>query len=217
MRRITQRIMEKRIVASIIAASQKELEERIEKVAPHVSAIQLDVMDGVFVSNHSLDFDLTVPSISCTYEAHLMIQDPKRWIELYAEKVDMILAHIESCDDPSKIIELAKNKGKKIGFACNPETPISSVSPYLDIIDQVLVMTVQPGFYGSPFLPETLDKVREIRALHPTLDLEVDGGISPDTIRKAADAGATRFAVGSYLIQAENVQKAVASLQRALQ
>jgi len=205
------------IVASIIATSQKELEERIGKVAPHVSAVQLDVMDGVFVGNHSLDFDLTVPNISCTREAHLMIQNPKEWIERYAERVDMILVHIESCKEPKKIIELAKNKGKKIGFACNPETPVAACSPYLDAIDQVLVMTVHPGSYGSPFLPETLDKVKELRKLHPTLPIEVDGGISPDTIRKAADAGATLFAVGSYLITAENVQEAVVSLRRALQ
>ncbi|MFQ5475186.1 MAG: ribulose-phosphate 3-epimerase [Candidatus Nanoarchaeia archaeon] len=202
------------IVASIIATNQRELDERIDKVKDHVDRIQLDVMDGRFVRSHSLDFDFRLPETACKLEAHLMIEDVEGWIEKNAEKVDIILAHIESCD-PQKVILLSKQKKKKIGFALRPETSVQSLIPLMKDIDQALILTVQPGFYGSRFIPEMASKIYELRRLEPDLDIEVDGGITPETIRHVADAGANLFVSGSFL-QKNDVKEAVGSLKRSM-
>ncbi|MBW2988711.1 ribulose-phosphate 3-epimerase [Candidatus Woesearchaeota archaeon] len=200
--------MEKKIIPAIIASSQEELAKRISKVKGHFSTLQLDVMDGIFVPTHSLDFDFKLPESGCRYEAHLMVADPQGWIEKNSGMADMILVHIESCNDPEKIIGLARSKGKKIGFVLNPQTGLGLIRPYLDKIDEALIMTVSPGYYGSPFLPETLKKVSELRAIRPDMEIEVDGGISPDTIKQASDAGANLFICGSYLQKSPDVKEA---------
>jgi ribulose-phosphate 3-epimerase len=204
--------MKKTIVPAIIAESQRELNERIERVRNHVSLVQLDVMDGRFVPSSSLDFEMLLPD-NLNFEAHLMVQEPEEWIERNCNKVNTILVHVESCEEPGRVIQLVKGK-KRIGFVLNPETPLTSVTPYLDRIDQVLVMTVNPGFYGSPFLPEMLSKVSELRRLKPALDIEVDGGVNAKTIRQVNDAGANMFVSGSYIVKAENVEEAVETLRR---
>ena len=142
-----------------------------------------------------------------------MVNNPEKWIKKNWKIADMILVHIESCKEPKKIIELVKNKGKKISFVLNPETSVEKIKPYLDKIDQVLIMTVNPGFYGSPFLPETLDKVKELRKLKPNLDIEVDGGIDSTTIKQAYEAGANLFVSGSYLQKSEDVRKSIKDLE----
>jgi len=206
--------MRKTIVPAIIAESQRELEERVEKVREHASLFQLDVMDGKFVPNRSLDFDFVLAD-DLQFEAHLMVRYPDRWIANNCDKVGTVLAHIESCKDPGRIIELVKGKNR-IGFALNPQTPIASITPYLDEIDQVLVMTVNPGSYGSPFLPQMLNKVTELRRLRPSLDIEVDGGINAKTISKVNEAGANMFVSGSYIVNADNVGEAVRKLRELL-
>ncbi|MFC1741118.1 ribulose-phosphate 3-epimerase [Nanoarchaeota archaeon] len=206
---------EKRIVPSLIAASQEELDKLMDNVKDATDLFQLDIMDGVFVKNHSLDFDFRLPEAN--YEAHLMVSNPKNWIELKADKADTILAHIEACNDPAEIIEMVRQKGRRVGFALNPETPVELIRPYLDRIDQVLVMTVNPGTYGAEFLPETLDKVRELRKLAPGIDIEVDGSINKDTIKLAADAGANLFVSGSFIIKADDPKSAIAELKKEVE
>ena len=208
--------MKKMIIPAIIAKSQDELEININKVMDHVDLIQLDIMDGEFVPNQSIDFDFDLPKTDCVYEAHLMINSPIKWIKKYYTKVNMILAHFESCKNPSEVIEYVRSKNKKVGFVLNPKTPISAIEKYLDDLDQVLIMTVNPGFYGSPFLPEMLDKISELRALKPNLNIEVDGGITDKTIGLVDQAGANMFVSGSYIIKAENVADAIENLKNKL-
>lgn len=206
--------MKKTIVPAIIAKSAEEMKASIERVQPYLSLFQLDVMDGQFVPNHSLDFPFDLPQNN-QYEAHLMVGNPEEWIDKNWKKVHTILAHIESCKEPRAIIEFLKGK-RKIGFVLNPETSLRSIEEYLDQIDQVLIMTVHPGAYGSKFLPEALDKVRELRDRKSDLDIEVDGGINRDTINEAAEAGANLFVSGSYIMKADNVQEAVTRLENIL-
>lgn len=206
--------MKKIVVPAIIAKSAEEMKASIERVQPYLSLFQLDVMDGQFVPNHSLDFPFDLPQNN-QYEAHLMVSNPEEWIDKNWKKVHTILAHIESCKEPKAIIESLKGK-RKIGFVLNPETPLQTIEEYLDQIDQVLIMTVHPGAYGAKFLPEVLYKVRELREKKPDLDIEVDGGISPDTIKEAAEAGANLFVSGSYIVKADNVQEAVTKLEDIL-
>ena len=204
------------IIPAIIAKTQNELEEKILKVKDYFDIIQLDVMDGDFVPNKSIDFDFKLPITNCNFEAHLMIKNPEKWIEKNITKVDTILAHYESSNNPDDIIELTKSKNKRVGFVLNPETPIQDISSFLDDIDQVLIMTVNPGFYGSPFLPEMLDKISELREMKPDLDIEVDGGITPETIRDVYNAGANMFVSGSYIVKSPNVKEAIDKIKNML-
>lgn len=205
------------IVPAIIAKTQHELNEILDKVKDVSGFAQLDIMDQVFVPNSSLDFDFDVSGSNMRFEAHLMISNPMAWIEKNWNKVDTILVHFESCENPDEIIKFVKNKGKKIGFALNPETPINHVKGYLDEIDQLLIMTVNPGFYGSKFLLETISKISEVRKIKPGLDIEVDGGIMPDTIKLVYEAGANMFVSGSYIIKSDDVKRSIDNLRNLVQ
>jgi len=203
--------MKNQIITSIIANSQKELDERIRKVNSKI--FQLDIMDGKFVKNKSLLFDFKAPK-GKKYEAHLMIKNPEYWIERNWKKVDSIVFHIEAVKNPDKIIGLIKGKRKKVGIAINPKTKIGKIKIHLDEIDFVIVMTVNPGKYGSKFIPAMLNKVRQIKEIKPNLEIEVDGGVNGKTILLAKKAGANRFVSGSYIQNSENPQKAFEKLKK---
>jgi len=204
------------IIPAIIAKTQDELNKLLLKVMDFVDIIQLDIMDNKFVPNSSLFFDFKLPKIHCLFEAHLMINNPEEWIDHNWEKVDTILVHYETCSNPKKITKKVKDKHKKIGFVLNPETPVQSISSFLDDIDQVLIMTVNPGFYGGSFLPETLEKISILRSMEPNMDIEVDGGITDQTITLVDKAGANMFVSGSYIMKAENVKEAIDKLKSKL-
>jgi ribulose-phosphate 3-epimerase len=203
----------KRIIPAIIAKSQQELDEKLEKVKHHSNLFQLDVMNEEFVQNSSMDFDFKLPQ-GLDFEAHLMINNPMNWIQQNLDKVVTAIVHIEACDDPENIISIVKEKGKKIGFALNPETQIEKIRPFLEKIDQVLILTVHPGFYGGKFVPEALGKVKELRNLNPNLDIEVDGGINQETIRLADEAGANLFVSGSFIMESKNAEEAISALKK---
>jgi ribulose-phosphate 3-epimerase len=207
----------KMIIPAIIARTQKELDEHLSNVEGYSELVQLDIMDGTFVPNNSLYFDFDVSGRNIHFEAHLMITNLMEWIEKNGWKVDTIIVHFESCEEPLDIIRFVKEKGKKIGFAIIPETAIHNVKPYLDDIDQLLIMTVNPGFYGSKFLPETLSKIREVRKIKPNLDIEVDGGVTPESIKLINDAGANMFVSGSYILKSDGVKEAINSLKKLIQ
>lgn len=196
----------------MIAKTQEELTNNIEKTISFVDRIQLDIMDNIFVPNTSLFFDFKLPDTPCHYEAHLMVQDPMSWIKNHIDKVQTILVHYESDFDMDEIISYVKDHNKNVGFVLNPETSIDVLHDVLDRIDQVLIMTVKPGFYGSPFIPEMTEKIKKLRTLMPDIDIEVDGGVTPDTISLVADAGANLFVSGSYIIKAENPSSSIETL-----
>ncbi|MBI2576895.1 ribulose-phosphate 3-epimerase [Candidatus Woesearchaeota archaeon] len=200
------------IVPAIIAKTQDELDQAIGKVKGFAGKIQLDVMDGKFVRNTSFLFDFKLPPLKAMLEAHLMVDHPLAWIEKHASKVDLILFHKESKDPIAEVIRGVKVRKRKVGIAINPDTPVKDIAGFLEMVDQVLVMTVHPGFYGSPFVSEALDKVTRLRKLMPQLAIEVDGGITDKTILKAAGAGANLFVSGSFILRSENPEKAYALL-----
>jgi ribulose-phosphate 3-epimerase len=204
-----------RIIPSVIARTQPELDKRINHVRDAAEWLQLDVMDSKFVPNSSLDFDFSLPGTG-RHEAHLMVENPIEWIEKNGGKVDTILFHIEPCANPGEIIDLIRGMGKKPGIALNPETSAEAAKPFLGLVQEILVMTVSPGSYGARFLPKTLEKVKELRAAAPKIDIEVDGSIEPGTIRAAFDAGANFFVVGSYLVESKDPARSIAQLKSLL-
>tara|TARA_Y100000310_G_C20655664_1_gene801848 strand:- start:1176 stop:1799 length:624 start_codon:yes stop_codon:yes gene_type:complete len=201
----------KRIIPAIIAINQKELDMRLEKVKIFGSSFQLDVMDGKFVPNKSLWFNFKV-SKKNKYEAHLMVKNPEKWIKENLSKVSSVIIHIETVKDPTTLIDIVKKKKKKIGIALNPETPLEKVDPYVKSLNKVLVMTVDPGAYGGGFLPQVLQKIRLLRSRYPKLNIQVDGGLNPVTVKKVKQAGANEFVIGSYLQQSINIKEAKTEL-----
>jgi ribulose-phosphate 3-epimerase len=198
-------MMKKYVIPSLIAKSQEELSDRIKRVKNVAELFQLDVMDGEFVPNTSLDFDIEIDT-ELEYEAHLMMKDPIEWIENNIEKANTFLIHWEAFKDIDKLVDF-KEKSKRVGIALNPETDLAEVENYINKVDEILIMTVHPGFYGAEFLPEMLKKVHELRKRFPKLDIEVDGGMKYNTIKLANEAGANKFVSGSYLMKAENVNQ----------
>lgn len=183
--------------------------------------LHLDVMDGHFVPN--LTFG--APVIKCLrkttdmfLDVHLMIAQPERYIEDFiAAGADMLVFHLESECEPAALIEKIKASGKKAGISIKPGTPVGQVMPYLEMLDMVLVMTVEPGFGGQSFMKDMMDKVTQLRQAAPHLDIQVDGGIDNVTIHTAAAAGANVFVAGSYLFKQKNYAEGVRLLRTAAQ
>ncbi|WZP01039.1 ribulose-phosphate 3-epimerase [Isosphaeraceae bacterium EP7] len=179
--------------------------------------VHLDVMDGHFVPN--LTFGAPVIAwwrkvTDLPFDVHLMMSDPGRYLDDFIEAgCDRIIFHIEVVPDPIDLIERIRAAGCQASLTLNPPTPFSAIEPFLDAVDAILVMSVMPGFGGQAFQPEVLEKVRAARAARPDLPISIDGGINPQTIGEAFDAGATQFVAGSAVFRGEqNYAEALAEL-----
>lgn len=136
-------------------------------------------------------------------DVHLMVTHPEKWIRDMADAgSDIFTFHVEVEGDITSIIDHVKAAGMKVGLAVKPGTPVETVFPYIEKLDQVLVMTVEPGFGGQKFQPEMMQKVAKLRELYPSLHIEVDGGLALDTIDVAANAGANMIVAGSAVFKA---------------
>lgn len=202
------------IIPTIIAKDQIELSDKCEKLRHSFKTFHLDIMDGIFVANKSLDFEFVLP-IGKAYEAHLMLSKPERWIRRTLHNLDMVIANIEKVQDPRQLVSDSEHKKYKLGFALNPETDICCLFPYLNQIDLVLLLAVNPGMYGAEFQPLIYNKISALRTIYLG-DIEVDGGMNPMTIKFCKDAGANRFAVGSYIQKCSSVEDAAAKLNHAI-
>lgn len=187
----------------------------LNKVKDFVEYIMLDIMDGVFVPGRSLDFDYYLPTnLKC--HAHLMVVKPIKYLSRLPVEADTAIIHIESVKDAFKVINVSHDQGLRTFLAINPNTPVETVAPYLPKLDGVLVMTVQPGRYGSSFLPQCLGKVRALRAMDEGLVIEVDGGMNPETAAMAVEMGADAVAVGSYILASDDPMNAYTKLMEAV-
>ena len=204
----------KQIYPSLIARNQKEFDKRYEKISKLSSTFHLDVMDGKFVKNKSLYFELEIPKNN--YQVHLMIKNPEEWIKENSKFAKTIIFHIESTKNPESIIKLIKSKKKKIGIAINPRTSVSKMKDIIKQADSVLIMTVNPGKYGAKFLPNNLKKIKEIKKINPRIKVGVDGGISDKTIKKASKAEADFFTIGSYLQKSDNPKESIKKLKKII-
>lgn len=204
------------IIPSIIAHSQAELDKRLKKIsAIRPEVVQLDVMDGAFVRQTSLEFDFKLAK-GRKYEAHLMLSNPLSWFMHNHSKISSVIFHYESDMHIHDFIKLARKYRKKVGIAINPSSDIEDIVQYLHLIDKVLIMTVYPGKYGSKFIPEVIGKIGHVRNLNDKIDIQVDGGINERKLLLCKQAGANEFVVGSYLQNAKNVKSAWAELKKAL-
>ena len=203
------------VVPAIIAESQNVLDSMLERLNGKVERVMLDVMDGKFVPNRSLDFDFRLPE-GFEYEVHMMAVDPLERLSTMARKVDIAILHVETLTDISATIDRVRRLGLQLTLALNPGTGVDVIEPYLDEVDGVLVMTVDPGAYGGKYIPEALTKVRSLRGLKPGVPIEVDGGMNVENSRAAREAGANVIASGSFILKSEDVAKAVEALSFCL-
>ncbi|UCD44464.1 MAG: ribulose-phosphate 3-epimerase [Candidatus Bathyarchaeota archaeon] len=199
------------IVPAIIAQNQIELDSMLERLKGRANRVMLDVMDGVFVPNRSLDFDFELPEVF-EYEVHMMVVEPLERLPSLSGKVDTAIIHVETVSDVGTAISRVMELGLRLTLAINPETEVERVEPYLRDVDGVLVMTVNPGKYGGEFLPEALDKVRRIREIDHEISIEVDGGMNVENSRVARDAGANIIASGSFIMKSDDIERAIWAL-----
>ena len=205
----------------VLPSSNPEKEENLVGYARMledlgVEYLHCDVMDGEFVESKWLDIE-TIRKVrnnsNILLDIHLMVNNPSKVIENYISlKPSIITIHYESIRTPKEIIELSKRVRSKdilFGVSIKPNTPSSQVLPYVELVDMVLVMTVEPGFGGQSFMHDTMTKVKEIREYaiknDLNLDIEVDGGINNETIKIAKNAGANIFVVGTAFYKSEKL------------
>lgn len=214
-----------RICPSILNANFDDLPNEILKVAQVSDLLHLDVMDNVFVPNFTFDLDQSLKIIedsALPVDVHLMVSDVDLKAASYAiDNTASITVHFEACADPVSTLRSIRSCGKRAGLAIKPSTPISVVEEILNEMDMLLVMTVEPGFGGQSFMESMMPKVEQARRWLRDKDLsdrwiQVDGGISLATIRRAYDAGADTFVAGSAVYKSEDPAAMISALRRAL-
>lgn len=214
-----------KIAPSILSADFANLGRDILKtVEAGADWIHIDVMDGSFVPN--ISFGLPVikairPLTDKLFDVHLMIVNPSSFIDDFADAgADLINFHYEAEIHVDRTVEKIRARGLKAGITLNPATPVSVLQNILPKLDMVLIMSVNPGFGGQSFIPYTLDKVRELRTmaekLNPGLLIEIDGGMTADTIRSAVDAGVDVVVAGSAVYRNGDVARNILDLRNAL-
>jgi ribulose-phosphate 3-epimerase len=204
-------MLENQVLPAIIAQNQEELDRMLTRIM-FANNIMLDLMDGEFVDSISLDFPMKLP-YGKNYQLHMMTNDPLNRINNIPQQINTIILHIETLDDIERAIKRVRNDKYKIFIALNPKTPLKILKPYVEIIDGALIMTVTPGQYGAQFLPKQLEKVRKLREISNTLNIEVDGGMTDKTIGLAISAGANMIASGSFIMKSSNPKESYDKLR----
>ena len=211
-----------KIAPSILSADFAYLGRDIEKIAT-ADYVHVDVMDGLFVPNISIGIPVVKcirPTTSLPLDVHLMIDRPVRYVEQFCDAgADIGTCHVEADTEENILAAIDKihAKGKKAGVVVKPRTPASAVLPFIDRVEMILVMTVEPGFGGQKFMADMMPKVSAIRALiderNPQCELEVDGGVDPVTCKTCIAAGANVLVAGSAVCKAEDIPGRIAALR----
>ena len=203
------------LAPSMLSADFKELGKEIRTIEENgAQYLHFDVMDGIFVP--SISFGIPVlesirPATNLVCDAHLMITEPIRYVEAFAKAgADLITIHLEACEDVDATIAKIRACGLKVGISIKPKTPVEALKPYVDQVDMVLIMAVEPGFGGQKFIPDSLDKIRELRAMLDArsldVDIQVDGGIYTTNVADVIEAGANIIVAGSAVFKGDTAQ-----------
>ena len=192
------------IVPAVLTDKKEELVYMLSVCKEFAEFVQIDVMDGKFVPSVSIiPDDLAVLKSPLRCEAHIMADDPLRWIMPFKEfGAEKIIFHFEAKSDKDKVIRNIREAGLRAGLAVNPNTKIEEFSSFVGKVDSILFLSVTPGFYGSPFIPQVLGKIKKFNALYPHIETGIDGGIKLNNINEVKKAGLDYICVGSAILKA---------------
>ena len=211
-----------KVSPSMLACDFTKFGAEIEKITTAgAEYVHLDVMDGVFVPNISFGLPLIEAARRVTdavLDVHLMIVEPEKYIEQFAKAgADIIVFHYEATNNHKEVIDKIHSLGKKAGMSIKPGTPVFVLEPFMNSLDLVLVMSVEPGFGGQKLIPETIDKVSEVKAMCEQMsvspEIQVDGGITVENVSVLTQAGANVIVAGSSVFKAQDTAAAVAELK----
>ena len=211
--------LKKILSPSILSADFKKLGEELETIdKAGAEYVHVDVMDGLFVKSISFGMPVIKSARSATdkvFDVHLMIDKPERYIDEFINAgADGVTFHIEATDKPKECIEMIQKRGKKAAISINPKTPVSAIEKYLDKVDMVLVMSVEPGYGGQKYIESVNAKIAYIREkMGSDFDIEVDGGINANNIDNAINAGANIIVAGTAVFN-DDIEGSVRSLMR---
>ncbi|EZG55102.1 ribulose-phosphate 3-epimerase [Gregarina niphandrodes] len=214
------------IAPCILSADLTQLESEIRTVVPQVEWLHIDIMDGHFVPDISIGPGV-IQSIRRSFkevklDCHLMTKEPSKWLQTLAGACDQFTFHYEAVgEDVGVATDLCRSiraLGMKSSISIKPKTPLEKIYPLLDqdLLDGVLIMTVEPGFGGQSFMPEMLEKVRLLHQKYPNVTIEVEGDINPKTIRSCYDAGARMFVTGRAVLEHNDRKSAIEDLLKPL-
>lgn len=206
------------VAPSILSADFSKLREEVQMVEKAGSEyIHIDIMDGHFVPNLTMGpcvVSSIRPHSKAVFDVHLMIENPEKYVESFAKSgADILTVHYESTKDMKALINQIKALGVKVGITINPPTPVEVILPYIDDVDMVLIMTVNPGFGGQSLIKECLDKIKFLRKNYPDLDIEIDGGVKIDNLDMVMESGANIIVAGSAVFNAENPEDVVKAIK----
>lgn len=205
-----------KILPSLLSANFGKFQDEIDRLEPYIEGFHFDVMDYQFVPNLTMGAPILKKLHTNTvFDVHLMVMNPENLIDdLHQAGADMISFHVEASGTKTpEIIRDIQSRGMKAAVAIKPKTPLSEIEHVLEMVDYVLVMSVEPGFGGQSFMPEVLPKVKTLRERFPHMEIEIDGGINDTTAPLAKDAGANMLVAGSYIFGAENAAEAIQKLR----
>lgn len=208
------------IAPSILSSDFANLETEIKRLEENgADWVHVDVMDGHFVPNLTIGAPVVKaikPVTKLPMDVHLMIENPAKYVKDFAlAGADIITFHYEATKETTfEVINIIKSYGVKVGISIKPKTPVSAIKPYLDMVDLVLIMTVEPGFGGQKFMEDCADKIIEVKAYtNKDIIVEVDGGVNEQTAQHCKKCGADALVAGSYVFSSDDMKEAIASLR----
>lgn len=192
-----------RTAPAILCDDPQAFSKMVAQAGTFTDFAQIDIMDGIFVPSKSITCaDVSAVKIELTWEVHLMVVNPEDCLAGFRDAgAFKAVVHYEAVPDPAATINHIKSLGMKAGLAVNPGTANDAVAPFADMLDSVLFMSVNPGYYGAPFIPEVLDKVRDLRQRFPDMEIGLDGGVNKKTIPEIVQSGVDVIYIGSAVFR----------------